>query len=135
MATDKPHDHRVSPAPVLYPDNAEFWAGTAAGKLLVRHCASCGKPHWYPRPQCPFCMGDQTVWKQSTGMGSIYTFSVCRRVGPQAFVIAYVRLDDGVTLLSNIVDCDFDAIRIGDRVRVVMQASESGVMVPMFTPA
>ena len=135
MATDKPHDHRVAPAPVLYPDNAEFWAGTAAGKLLVRHCASCGKPHWYPRPQCPLCMGDQTVWKQSTGLGSIYTFSVCRRVGPQAFVIAYVRLDDGVTLLSNIVDCDFDAIRIGDRVRVVMQASESGVMVPMFTPA
>lgn len=134
MASDPGNLQRVPPDPPLYPDNAEFWAGTAAGKLLVRHCASCHKPHWYPRPQCPLCMSDQTVWKESAGTGSIYTFSVCRRVGPQPFVIAYVRLDDGVTMLTNIVDCDFDAIRIGDRVRVVMQASESGVIVPMFTP-
>lgn len=126
---------RTIPAPVVYPDNAEFWAGTAEGRLLLRYCCSCGKPHWYPRPQCPLCMGQQTEWKQSTGSGSIYSFSVCRRVGPVPFVIAYVRLDEGVTLLSNIVDCDFAALRIGQRVQVVMQASSSGVMVPMFSPA
>ena len=79
-------------------------------------------------------MNDQTVWKESSGLGSIYTLSVCRRVGPVPYVIAYVRLDDGVTLLTNIVDCDFDALRIGGRVRLVMKPSESGVMVPMFTP-
>ena len=133
MAT--PAQDRVISAPHIYPDNAAFWAGTAAGKLLVKHCSACGKPHWYPRPQCPFCMSDKTVWKQSAGTGSIYTFSVSRRVGPVPYAIAYVRLDEGVTMLTNIVNCDLDAIRIGQRVRPVMKAAEDGTMLPMFTPA
>ena len=126
---------RTIPAPIVYPDNAAFWDATGAGRLLVKHCVACGKPHWYPRPQCPLCLSDRTEWKESAGQGSIYAFSVCRRVGPVPYVIAYVRLDDGITLLTNIVDCDFESLRIGDRVRLVMQASESGVQVPMFTPA
>ena len=130
-----PAQDRKIPAPTVYPDNEAFWAGTAAGKLLVRHCTTCTKPHWYPRPQCPFCMSDKTVWNESAGTGTIYTFSVTRRAGPIAFAIAYVRLDEGVTMLTNIVDCDLDTIRIGDRVRVVMKPSDGGPMVPMFTPA
>ena len=130
-----PAQDRVISAPHIYPDNAAFWAGTAAGKLLVKHCSACGKPHWYPRPQCPFCMSDKTVWKQSAGTGSIYSFSVSRRVGPVPYAIAYVRLDEGVTMMSNIVDCDLDAIRIGQRVKLVMKAAEDGTKVPMFTPA
>ena len=125
---------RVIPAPTVYPDNAAFWDACTEGRLLVKHCMACGKPHWYPRTLCPLCMNEQTQWKESAGLGSIYTFSVCRRVGPVPYVIAYVRLDDGVTLLTNVVDCDFEALRIGDRVRLVMKSSESGAMVPMFTP-
>ncbi len=116
------------------PDNRDFWAGTAAGKLLVKHCTACHKPHWYPRPLCPFCISDKTVWKKSIGTGTIYTFSVCRRVGPVPYAIAYVRLDEGVTMMTNIVGCDLDAIRIGDRVRLVMKPGDGGVMLPMFTP-
>jgi len=130
-----PQAARVIQAPQQYPDNLEFWAGTAVGVLRLRYCASCARPHWYPRPQCPLCMGDQTCWKDASGLGRIYSFSVCRRVGPVPYVIAYVRLDEGVTMLSNIVDCDFESLRIGDRLRVVMQTSEDGATrVPMFMP-
>lgn len=129
-----PTPTRTITAPEIWPDNQEFWAGTKAGKLLVKHCSACHRPHWYPRPQCPFCMSDKTVWKESTGTGTIYTFSVSRRVGPVPYAIAYVRLDDGVTMMSNIVDCDLETIRIGDRVKVVMKPSADGTMVPMFTP-
>lgn len=126
---------RVIPAPQQAPDNLDFWAGTATGVLRLRHCTDCARPHWYPRPQCPLCMGPQTVWKDAGGLGSIYSFSICRRVGPVPYVIAYVRLDEGITMLSNIVDCDPEALRIGDRVRVVMRLSDDGVtQVPMFTP-
>ena len=131
MAT--PAQDRSIAAPPIYPDNQEFWAGTAAGKLLVKHCTSCAKPHWYPRPLCPFCMSDQTVWKESAGTGTVYSFSISRRVGPVPYAIAYVRLDDGVTMMSNIVDCDLDAVRIGCRVRLVMKPAEDGTMLPMFT--
>lgn len=125
---------RPIPAPTRYPDNAEFWQAAAQGRLLLRHCPDCDRPHWYPRPHCPLCMGDRPQWREARGEGEIYTFSVCRRIGPQVFVIAYVRLDEGVTMLTNIVDCDVESLRIGMRVRVVMKPSEDGTPVPMFTP-
>ena len=129
-----PAQDRAWPAPALYPDNAEFWSATARGELLLRHCEDCGQPHWYPREQCPLCMSERTTWKRSHGLGAIYTFSVSRRVGPLPYAIAYVRLDEGVTMMSNIVDCDLDAIAIGQRVQVVFKASADGTMLPMFAP-
>ena len=121
--------------PDIWPDNKEFWAAMKSGKLLVKQCRACNEVHWYPRPLCPFCLSPDTEWREATGGGTIYTFSVNRRVGPVPYVIAYVTLDEGVTMLTNIVDCDFDKIRIGDRVRMVPKPSENGTMVPMFTPA
>ena len=124
---------RKFPAPTVYPDNTAFWEATNAGKLLIKHCTACNKPHWYPRPQCPFCMSSETVWKESAGSGTIYTYSVTRRGVPVPYAIAYVRLDDGITMLTNIVDCDLDAIRIGARVKVVFRESDGGPKVPAFT--
>jgi uncharacterized OB-fold protein len=57
-----------------------------------------------------------------------------RRV-PAPFALAYVTLEEGVTMMTNIVDCDFDAIRIGQPVKVVFKPTEGGPPVPMFTPA
>jgi uncharacterized OB-fold protein len=50
------------------------------------------------------------------------------------YALAYVTLDEGVTMMTNIVDCDLDAIRIGQRVRLVFKPTEGGPPVPMFTP-
>ena len=59
--------------------------------------------------------------------------AVARRGVPVPYAIAYVRLDDGVTMMTNIVDCDLDAIRIGARVKVVFKPSDGGPAVPAFT--
>jgi len=61
--------------------------------------------------------------------------SVTRRAGPIAYAMAYVKLDAGVTMLTNITDCDLDALRIGQRVKVVFKTTEDGNPLPMFTPA
>ena len=96
-------------------------------------CTACAKPHFYPRPLCPFCLGD-TEWVAASGLGTIYSVTVVRRAGPIPYALAYVALDDGVTMLTNIVDCDLDALRIGDRVKVCFKLAEGGAAVPMFTP-
>ncbi len=57
-----------------------------------------------------------------------------RRV-PVPYAIGYVTLEEGVTMMTNIVDCDLDAIRIGQRVKVVFKPTDGGPPVPMFTPA
>lgn len=130
-----PYQDRAITAPVVYPDNAAFWEAAGEGRLLVRHCLACDTPHWYPRPMCPHCGSDRTEYRQASGLGTIYSVSVTRRGGPSPYAIAYVTLDEGVTLLTNIVDCDLDAVRIGDRVAVAFKPSEGGPPVPMFRPA
>ena len=59
---------------------------------------------------CPYCFSDKLEWKQASGKGKIYTFSVMRRA-PEPYVIAYVTLDEGVSMMTNIVDCDFDKVK------------------------
>ncbi|RZL95359.1 MAG: Zn-ribbon domain-containing OB-fold protein [Variovorax sp.] len=115
-------------------ENQAFFDGAASGKLLIKSCDDCGQSHFYPRAICPHCFGSNTTWKQSTGSGVIYSFSVMRRV-PQPYALAYVTLDDGVTVMTNIVDCDLDALEIGQRVKVVFRKTDGEVTVPAFAPA
>ena len=125
---------RTIPAPPVNPESKPFFDGAAAGKLLYKRCAACGEAHYYPRANCPFCGSDRTEWKDASGQGTIYSWSVLRRV-PEPYAIAYVTLAEGPTMMTNIVDCDFDRIRIGQKVKVVFKPTDGGPPVPMFTPA
>ena len=91
--------------------------------------------HHYPRGICPFCLSDKVSWQEARGTGKIYTFSITRRGGPVPYCIAYVTLDEGVSMMTNIVDCDLDTIRIGQPVKVTFKKSAGGISVPMFAPA
>jgi uncharacterized OB-fold protein len=71
---------------------------------------------------------------EASGHGTIYSYSVFRRA-PIPYVIAYVTLAEGPTMMTNIVDCDLDAIRIGQAVRVAFKPTDGGPPVPMFAPA
>lgn len=129
-----PYVERPLAAPLVDASSEAFWSAARDGRLTTRRCQSCSKLHWYPRPICPYCQGD-TDWEALSGLGSIYSVSVTRKAGPHAYAIAYVTLDEGITVLSNIVDCDLDTVRIGQRVKVVFKSAEDGQPVPMFAPA
>jgi uncharacterized OB-fold protein len=129
MAKERPI---VSPTP--FPETMPYWEAAARGKLLLKRCKACGECHFYPRVLCPFCFSDKTEWREAAGTGTIYSFSVTRRA-EVAYAIAYVTLAEGPTMLSNIVDCDLNAIRIGQKVTLVFKPSENSQPVPMFTPA
>ena len=124
---------RTVPAPLVNPENRPYFDAAAQGRLLVKRCADCGKRHFYPRALCPHCFGERTEWQEVAGTGTIYSYSVMRHGVPYA--IAYVALDEGVTVLTNIVDCDLDALRIGLKVRAVYRPAEDGTMILMFAPA
>jgi uncharacterized OB-fold protein len=127
--------HQDRPLAAVISDAATepYWSAARDGVLKIKRCTACAKPHFYPRPLCPFCLGD-TEWVAASGLGTIYSVTVVRRAGPIPYALAYVALDDGVTMLTNIVDCDLDALRIGDRVKVCFKLAEGGAAVPMFTP-
>ena len=128
------HQDRPLPANLIDAATAPFFAAAQRGVLRLRRCTACQKPHWYPRPVCPFCLGD-TAWEDASGLGTVYSVTVTRRAGPIPYALAYVALDEGVTMLTNIVDCDLDSVHIGQRVRVCFKPTDGGGVVAMFTPA
>ncbi len=110
-----------------------FWDGAKQGKLLVRSCRSCDKAHWYPRNHCPLCGSRDLEWIEASGKGEVYSYSYMRRADPP-YVMAYVTLAEGPTMMTNLVECDADKIRIGDKVQVKFIETSGGVHLPMFTP-
>ena len=124
---------RKIPKPEAGPDTQAFWDAAAKGKLLIKACKDCGKKHYYPRSNCPYCLSAKTEWVESKGSGTVYTYSVMRRA-PVPYALAYVALDEGVTMMTNLVGIDLDKIKIGQKVKVVFKPSDGGPPVPMFQP-
>ncbi len=127
-----PAGPRKIPAPRVLPESLAYWQAADEGKLLVKKCNACGEVHHYPRDICPHCLSSDTVWQQAAGTGTVYSFSTMGQ-GEAAYTLAYVTLDEGVTLMTNLVDCDPAKVAIGDKVRVVFKPTD-GHAVPMFTP-
>lgn len=125
---------RLIPAPLVNPESARFYDAARKGVLLVGKCHECGEYHFYPRVLCPHCFSDRTEWIPAKGSGVIYTYSTLHRGVPVPYTIAYVTLDEGVSMMTNLVDCDPASLRIGARVRVVFKPAEDGTPVAMFTP-
>ena len=126
-------DRKISP-PSVNAENKAYFDAAAEGKLLIKKCLACREFHHYPRSLCPHCFSGNTEWREAKGTGTVYTYSVLRRGVPEAYCIAYVTLEEGVSMMTNIVDCDLDAVRIGQKVKVVFKPTDGGPPVPMFTP-
>jgi len=126
-------DRKISD-PAMNPGDEPYFAAAAEGRLMLKTCAACHETHHYPRSLCPFCWSPDVAWSEAQGSGVIYTFSITRRGAGAPYCIAYVTLDEGPTMLTNVVDVDLDSVRIGQRVQVVFKKSEGGVSIPMFTP-
>ncbi len=124
---------RTITAPAQTPESTRYWEAANAGQMLLRRCNQCGKPHFYPRTLCPFCLGN-TEWEATRGEGTVYSYSVMRHA-EQPYVIAYVQLAEGPIVMTNIVDCTAEAVRIDMPVRLVFKPSREGPAIPMFMPA
>ncbi len=126
---------RAIPAPIYTAETAPFWEAAKQGKFLLTWCKDTNKAFWYPRGVSPFTLSNNVEWREASGRGTIYSVSVMKRA-PQVYAIAYVTLDEGPTIMTNIVDCDFDKLAIGQKVKLVWKPTQDdGPPYPMFTPA
>lgn len=121
------------PFVAAYPEVREFWSAAAEGRLLVRTCGDCRKAHWYPRAICPLCGSANTRWQPASGIGTLYAFSPARRANPP-YTLAYVTLEEGPTLMTNVVGAEPDSLRIGQRLKVRFQPAAEGRLLPFFEP-
>ncbi len=125
------------PLPTIDPGTAPYWQALARGKLLLKSCRSCGKPHFYPREVCPHCFSDDLEWVEASGRGEIYSFTVAHRPAGPAFaddvpyVIAIVELAEGPRMMTWILN-DPEAVAIAKAVRLKPVKVTDEVTLPMF---
>jgi uncharacterized protein len=128
----------MRPAPVLTDDNEGFWRAAADGRLVVQQCSNCGAHHHPPRPMCPVCHSTELEWADMAGTGSVYSYALLHHPRHPAFSYpvpaVLVELDEGVRLVSNLVDIDPHDICIGLRVEVAFEPTAEDFAVPVFRP-
>lgn len=124
-------------SPIVDPGTEPYWNGLKQGKLLLRHCRGCGKPHFYPREVCPHCHSLDLDWIEASGQGAIYSYTVAHRsAGPAyaddvPYTIAIVELDEGPRMMTWIVEAK-DGVTIGARVKVRFEAWNDETTLPVF---
>jgi uncharacterized OB-fold protein len=126
------------PDPIETPDTAFFWAGAARGELVALACAACGDLRHPPRPMCPACHSTKRVEKKLSGRGRVLSWIFPRHPAPIGFaeppIVALVDLEEGIRLVSNLVEVAPDAIRVGLPVEVRFAPTAGGSQVPVFRP-
>ena len=121
-------------------DTRPFWEATKQHELRYQVCKACAAVVFFPRRHCPSCMGFELEWKTSKGEGTVYTFAVIRQIGHPAFrekapyVIAWIDLDEGFRMQSEVVGVDVESVAIGQRVKLTWEDHDE-LSLPLFTPA
>jgi uncharacterized OB-fold protein len=121
-------------------DDARFWGFVAAGELRIQRCADCGMHRHPPRPVCSACGSRATDWSLAAGRGEVWASTVIHPPTLPAFAsrtpygAVVVRLEEGVFLVGNVVDCPTGDVVIGMPVDVTITEVEEGLRLPLFRP-
>ncbi|MFB6211209.1 MAG: Zn-ribbon domain-containing OB-fold protein [Halobacteriales archaeon] len=132
----------AKPLPSLRKEiDAAFWRAAAEERLLFQQCGECGGKQLVPRSWCSYCGEDDIEWVESEGEGTVYSFTIIRQAASLPafeedipYVVAYVELDEGVRVCTNIVGCEPDDIEIGMPVEVRFDHVNDDIALPKFEP-
>jgi uncharacterized OB-fold protein len=116
-----------------------FWEGTRQGKLLLQRCLACGAYRWTPQHLCIACHAEDYAWTEVSGRGTLYSYTIVGRPPLPAFepgyVVAVVRLEEGPLMLTNLVDCAAERLRIDLAVEVAFEKVSEAITLYKFRPA
>ncbi len=133
-------DTPQKPLPVVNPWAKPFWDAAADEKLVFQKCGDCDKNIFYPRIACPHCFSDNLQWVEASGKGIVYSYTIVENNAPSAFikdmpyVIAIIKLEEGIQMLSNIIGCDPYAVTCEMPVQVTFEELDEEFKLPKFVP-
>jgi uncharacterized protein len=115
-----------------------FWEAAARQKLVRPVCNDCGASFFVPQIACVNCHSEAWTYQESSGLGTVSTFTVVHRAPTcdhqPPYVVAVIDIEEGWYMMSNIVDCPHESVRIGQRVAVDFHCRNDGVVLPVFRP-
>ena len=129
---------RGLPLPLPTRDNQPFYEAARRGELRLQRCGACGRFRHYPRPTCPGCLSRDVAWERASGRGTVWTWTIVRGPTLPAFDpklpynVVDVLLDEGVHLVSEVLDCPPEEIRAGMPVEAVFVPASADVTLVKF---
>lgn len=125
--------------PAIQPDSDSrpYWEGLAQGELRIQRCDACSRAVFYPRSLCPHCYSEKLSWIVAIGRGTIYSYTVAHQAfgafaADVPFIIAIVELEEGVRMMSRVIDAPRESIAIGARVQVTFEKAGEDLTLPYF---
>ena len=118
-----------------------YWEGAKRHELLLQKCQECGHYRYPPGETCPSCLSDKLEWVKVSGRGSVYTWTVFHRAYHPAYkddipyAVVVVELEEGPRMITNLVNCRIEDIKMGMPVEVVFDDVTEEVSLPKFRPA
>ena len=128
------------PLPVVPYWAKKYWESAKEHKLTIQKCADCGAYVFYPKLFCTACNSENLEWIEASGKGKIYSYTVVMTNASSGFqddvpfVVAIVRLDEGVKMMTNIVDCDPMSLYCEMPVEVTFEKLNDDFTLPKFKP-
>jgi uncharacterized OB-fold protein len=126
------------PLPVLEGHAGEFYGFCRQRELRFQRCTQCRAWRHVPREMCAGCGSLEWEWARASGRGSVFSWTVVDRALHPAFredtpyAPAVIEMEEGVRLLSQVVDCPPGALEIGMPVEVVFDDVTDEVTLPRF---
>ncbi len=126
--------------PLITPDTAFFWAGTAVGELRIQRCGGCGSLRHPPGPMCPSCgQASDGGYVVAAGTGEVYSYVVHHHPPVPGkklpMVVALVQLPEGVRMVGEMPGVRPDQVRIGLPVRATFVRVDEDLTLPAWQAA
>jgi len=133
------------PLPYASWETRGWWEGAGRGEIVLQRCTACGLVQHKPRALCVRCLTDTIEHFVASGRGTIHTFTVTHQnmvppfSGQLPYVLAYVELEEGPRVFTNIVGADPASVHIGQAVVADFASGPrddgEAIAVPRFRPA
>ena len=128
------------PMPRINTLNAPYWQAAKRHELHIQRCTECGHRWFPPASRCPHCLSTAYEWAPASGRGKVWSWIVMwQRYFPAfegriPYNVAYVELDEGPRLMTNIVDCDASDLHCDLPVEVTFEDVTDEITLPVFRP-
>ena len=129
---------RMLPEPT--PETRHFWDGCKEGELRLQRCTACTESYFPPRPFCPKCACREVEVYKASGKAVLWSYVINQRprpdMGTEPYAIAVVKLAEGPTMMTNIVDCPQtpEALQLDMAVQVSFAKQTDDISLPLFAP-
>jgi hypothetical protein len=130
---------RTLPQPT--PETLHFWDGCRAQELRLQRCLECSKTYFPPRAFCPGCGSRAVEIFAASGRAVLWSYVITHRprpdIGTEPYAIAVVKLEEGPTMMTNIVDCPQtpEALQLDMPLHVAFAPQDDAITLPLFRPS